>query len=153
MDEETRVEVLTALATIWEGQHWTRNEGIGGRVWPESLVVVSKKGVILGHISTMAIKPDVKRGLDFPIRADVLTDNYVLTYDPVNQLCETHALLSDYHIALEAIATVAEAEGAKLQAMAKTALSDVDWAEKDKMDALVMADEVVKAANPEEEGP
>jgi len=150
MSNHTKEEIHEAQARIWEGQHWTRTTEKGGDVWPKSLVITEGDGFIRCLVTTMAIKPQRKLGRTFPIRADILTDNYELTYDPVNKVGRLQEKIDDYEITLNAIAEAPHDDVEKLKRMAKAVLKGTQWDRADEEAHTVsIIDEILEADNPD----
>jgi hypothetical protein len=148
MDDKTNEEIRNAQDRIWEGQHWTRVTPTGGNVWPESVVITERAGFIRGMVVTMAITPRRKLGSTFPIRSDVLVDNYELTYDPLDHRGELNCRLDDYEITLVAVRDEAY-DIDRLRGMARAILSGVTkWSPRENEQAATLEEAALEDDNP-----
>ncbi len=148
LDIETREEIREAQQRIWEGQHWTRTSPTGGTIWPESVVIIERSSFLFGGLLTMAITPHEKLGRGFPMRADVLVDNFELTYDPVHHVGVVDGKISDYEITLSAIMDSPYSDAEKLKAQARGVLQDTPWV-RDQEEAPDLVEIALEDDNPD----
>ena len=83
---DARVKSIMDNAEIWVGQCWSKKSSCCEEVWPGAVVVMSISATLEGQIVTVATRPVSGMGKFFPIRADLLVDNYYLKYDHATNL-------------------------------------------------------------------
>jgi len=116
----TKEVISEAKSMLAVGQHWRLKAK--GKSWPLSVVVVAIRDFSSSGVQTMVVEPVRQAGLSFPVRADVLTDNYKLVHCPATLTGTVWEELTDYEEALVAISESESNDPKVLKAQAELAL-------------------------------
>lgn len=75
--------IAAAKAELNLGQHWRAKEPFDkAPTWPTDILILETQDFSMGGVVSLCLAPPKLKGKHFPVRADVILDEYALVYDP-----------------------------------------------------------------------